>query len=96
LVVKASGLAAGKGVIVADSKQEACKAVSGILEVWLILCLSKLLINVSLFKGQDVWPSRTNRVGRRKTGRSGDFSKVSFLPKFQLYCVMLILGSGFV
>lgn len=33
LVVKASGLAAGKGVIVAKSTEEACKAVQEIMQV---------------------------------------------------------------
>lgn len=35
LVVKASGLAAGKGVIVAQDKEEACQAAVDILQVWL-------------------------------------------------------------
>lgn len=33
LVVKASGLAAGKGVIVANNQEEACKAVHEIMQV---------------------------------------------------------------
>lgn len=37
LVVKASGLAAGKGVIVAADQEEACQAVMDIMQVGVLL-----------------------------------------------------------
>jgi phosphoribosylamine-glycine ligase len=39
LVVKASGLSAGKGVVVAQTRVEACQAVTDIMTVRKITCL---------------------------------------------------------
>ena len=43
LVVKASGLAAGKGVVVAKTRQEACNAVHDILGVGIVILLLLLI-----------------------------------------------------
>uniref|UniRef100_A0A8C0R7V8 ATP-grasp domain-containing protein n=1 Tax=Canis lupus dingo TaxID=286419 RepID=A0A8C0R7V8_CANLU len=53
LVVKASGLAAGKGVIVAKSTEEACKAVQEIMQISGLFCF---LCSVCASLMEGLWP----------------------------------------
>ncbi|XP_012588376.1 PREDICTED: trifunctional purine biosynthetic protein adenosine-3 [Condylura cristata] len=54
LVVKASGLAAGKGVIVAESKEEACKAVQDIMQDKAFGAAGETVVIEELLKGEEV------------------------------------------
>ncbi|XP_011363971.1 trifunctional purine biosynthetic protein adenosine-3 [Pteropus vampyrus] len=54
LVVKASGLAAGKGVIVAKSKEEACKAVQEIMQDKAFGAAGETVIIEELLEGEEV------------------------------------------
>jgi phosphoribosylamine--glycine ligase / phosphoribosylglycinamide formyltransferase / phosphoribosylformylglycinamidine cyclo-ligase len=54
LVVKASGLAAGKGVVVAESKEEACKAVRDILYDKKFGSAGEVVVIEELLCGQEV------------------------------------------
>lgn len=54
LVVKASGLAAGKGVVVASSKEEACEAVDEILTDAKYGAAGQTLVIEELLEGEEV------------------------------------------
>ncbi|XP_069886704.1 trifunctional purine biosynthetic protein adenosine-3 [Dipodomys merriami] len=54
LVVKASGLAAGKGVIVAKSKEEACKAVQEIMQEKAFGAAGETIVIEELLEGEEV------------------------------------------
>ncbi|KAM8813070.1 trifunctional purine biosynthetic protein adenosine-3 [Rhynchonycteris naso] len=54
LVVKASGLAAGKGVIVAKSKEEACKAVQEIMQDKAFGAAGETVVIEELLEGEEV------------------------------------------
>ncbi|KAK6175426.1 hypothetical protein SNE40_013893 [Patella caerulea] len=54
LVVKASGLAAGKGVIVAETKDEACKAVKNILEDKAFGAAGDTVVIEELLEGEEI------------------------------------------
>ncbi|XP_049714489.1 trifunctional purine biosynthetic protein adenosine-3 isoform X1 [Elephas maximus indicus] len=54
LVVKASGLAAGKGVIVAKSKEEACKAVQDIMQDKAFGAAGETVVIEELLEGEEV------------------------------------------
>ncbi|EHB07597.1 Trifunctional purine biosynthetic protein adenosine-3 [Heterocephalus glaber] len=54
LVVKASGLAAGKGVIVAKSKEEACKAVQEIMQEKTFGAAGETVVVEELLEGEEV------------------------------------------
>lgn len=54
LVVKASGLAAGKGVIVASSQSEACKAVDSILTDHMFGTAGNTVVVEELLEGEEV------------------------------------------
>ncbi|XP_023936842.1 trifunctional purine biosynthetic protein adenosine-3 isoform X2 [Bicyclus anynana] len=54
LVVKASGLAAGKGVVVASSKQEACQAVDEILTEAKYGAAGEVVVVEELLEGEEV------------------------------------------
>ncbi|XP_032908518.1 trifunctional purine biosynthetic protein adenosine-3 isoform X1 [Catharus ustulatus] len=54
LVVKASGLAAGKGVIVASSKEEACKAVTEIMQDKSFGTAGETVVVEELLEGEEI------------------------------------------
>ncbi|XP_048202243.1 trifunctional purine biosynthetic protein adenosine-3 [Perognathus longimembris pacificus] len=54
LVVKASGLAAGKGVIVAKSKEEACKAVQEIIQEKTFGAAGETIVIEEVLEGEEV------------------------------------------
>ncbi|NXS94397.1 PUR2 protein, partial [Jacana jacana] len=54
LVVKASGLAAGKGVIVASTKEEACKAVTEIMQDKTFGTAGETVVVEELLEGEEV------------------------------------------
>ncbi|NXW51196.1 PUR2 protein, partial [Nyctiprogne leucopyga] len=54
LVVKASGLAAGKGVIVASNKEEACKAVAEIMQDKTFGTAGETVVVEELLEGEEV------------------------------------------
>jgi phosphoribosylamine--glycine ligase/phosphoribosylglycinamide formyltransferase/phosphoribosylformylglycinamidine cyclo-ligase len=54
LVVKASGLAAGKGVVVASSQSEACKAVDSILTDHKFGTAGNTVVIEELLEGEEV------------------------------------------
>jgi phosphoribosylamine--glycine ligase/phosphoribosylglycinamide formyltransferase/phosphoribosylformylglycinamidine cyclo-ligase len=54
LVVKASGLAAGKGVVVASSQSEACKAVDSILTDHKFGTAGNTVVVEELLEGEEV------------------------------------------
>ncbi|XP_006862605.1 PREDICTED: trifunctional purine biosynthetic protein adenosine-3 [Chrysochloris asiatica] len=54
LVVKASGLAAGKGVIVAKSKEEACKAVQDIMQDKAFGAAGETIVIEELLEGEEI------------------------------------------